>query len=136
MTHTVPAPAAAIEPVRVLAVPDAAWRPLNDWANAVGIEIVEVPSGPSQAPRFGMTPRSLHNLDQRATDPVAAAGLTARELQVLLGMSRGQSNGTIGRELFLSEDTVKTHARRLFRKLKVGDRAEAVAAGFRRGILS
>ena len=42
-------------------------------------------------------------------------------------MTEGKSNGEIGRELFLSEDTVKTHARRLFRKLGVNDRAQAVA---------
>ena len=48
-------------------------------------------------------------------------------------MSQGKSNGQIGRELYLSEDTVKTHARRLFRKLGVRDRAQAVAHGFRRG---
>ena len=64
------------------------------------------------------------------------AHLTERELQVLRGMSQGKSNGQIGRELFLSEDTVKTHARRLFRKLEVNDRAQAVALGFRRGFVS
>jgi len=80
------------------------------------------------------------------TQPSAAAGtrsrpagtppsLTERELQVLDGMSRGRSNGEIGRELFLSEDTVKTHARRLFRKLGAADRAQAVAMGFRWGFL-
>lgn len=47
----------------------------------------------------------------------AAPTLTAREIQVLEGMSHGRSNAEIGRELFLSEDTVKTHARRLFKKL-------------------
>lgn len=57
--------------------------------------------------------------------------LTEREQQVLDGMSRGRSNAEIGRELFLSEDTVKTHARRLFRKLGASDRAQAVAFGFR-----
>ncbi|AUS79234.1 DNA-binding response regulator [Actinoalloteichus sp. AHMU CJ021] len=62
--------------------------------------------------------------------------LTERELQVLRGMSQGKSNGQIGRELYLSEDTVKTHARRLFRKLGVRDRAQAVAHGFRRGLVS
>jgi DNA-binding NarL/FixJ family response regulator len=51
-------------------------------------------------------------------------------------MTEGKSNGEIGRELFLSEDTVKTHARRLFRKLGVNDRAQAVAHGFRRGLVS
>jgi DNA-binding NarL/FixJ family response regulator len=62
--------------------------------------------------------------------------LTQRELQVLTGMAGGKSNAQIGRDLFLSEDTIKTHARRLFRKLDVGDRAEAVAAGFRYGLVS
>ena len=62
--------------------------------------------------------------------------LTERELQVLRGMCEGKSNGEIGRELYLSEDTVKTHARRLFRKLGVNDRAHAVASGFRLGLVS
>lgn len=61
--------------------------------------------------------------------------LTQREIEVLRGMSRGLSNAAIGRELYLSEDTIKTHARRLFRKLGVGDRAQAVALGFRRGLV-
>lgn len=67
----------------------------------------------------------------RAPAPV----LTERELQVLRGMSRGKSNSAIGRELYLSEDTIKTHARRLFRKLGVNDRANAVALGFRWGLV-
>ena len=62
--------------------------------------------------------------------------LTERERQVLQGMSDGRSNAQIGRDLFLSEDTVKTHARRLFRKLSVSDRGHAVAEGFRIGILT
>ncbi len=69
---------------------------------------------------------------RRAEDP----GLTEREQQVLRGMSEGLSNAQIGRELFLSEDTVKTHARRLFRKLEVSDRGHAVAEGFRRGLIA
>jgi DNA-binding NarL/FixJ family response regulator len=70
----------------------------------------------------------------RVTDPMG--GLTERELQVLRGMSQGKSNAEIGKSLFLSEDTVKTHARRLFRKLGVSDRAQAVAFGFRRGFVT
>lgn len=61
--------------------------------------------------------------------------LTEREMQVLGGMSRGRSNGEIGKELYLSEDTIKTHARRLFRKLGAADRAHAVALGFRWGLV-
>ena len=58
-----------------------------------------------------------------------------REVQVLVGMSNGRSNAQIGVDLFLSEDTVKTHARRLFRKLGANDRAQAVAIGLRRGLI-
>ena len=65
----------------------------------------------------------------------APPALTEREQQVLDGMSRGKSNAEIGRELYLSEDTVKTHARRLFRKVNAADRAQAVALGFRWGFL-
>jgi len=71
----------------------------------------------------------------RARPAGAPPQLTERELQVLEGMSRGRSNAEIGRELFLSEDTVKTHARRLFRKVGAADRAQAVALGFRWGFL-
>ena len=77
--------------------------------------------------------------DHRALDrPRGRPGgrLSMREMQVLTGMSQGKSNAQIGRELYLSEDTIKTHARRLFRKLGAKDRAEAVATGFRRGIMS
>lgn len=62
--------------------------------------------------------------------------LTEREVEVLDGMSRGKSNSQIGGELFLSEDTIKTHARRLFRKMGAADRAQAVALGFRWGLLT
>jgi DNA-binding NarL/FixJ family response regulator len=67
--------------------------------------------------------------------PSTQPNLTERELQVLTGMSRGRSNAEIGKELYLSEDTVKTHARRLFRKLGAADRAQAVAVGFRWGMV-
>jgi len=71
----------------------------------------------------------------RAAELGTPPSLTERELQVLTGMSRGRSNAEIGRELYLSEDTVKTHARRLFRKLGAADRAQAVALGFRWGLV-
>ncbi len=79
--------------------------------------------------------RALVSREPVRTGPPQAQ-LTERELQVLTGMSQGKSNSAIGRELYLSEDTVKTHARRLFRKLEVNDRAQAVALGFRRGLVT
>ncbi|PWU45565.1 helix-turn-helix transcriptional regulator [Micromonospora globispora] len=86
----------------------------------------EPESPPSNGQRPGAAPRNGR----------ASIGLTERELQVLLGMAEGKSNAEIGRELFVSEDTVKTHARRLFRKLGARDRAHAVAAGFRAGLVA
>jgi DNA-binding NarL/FixJ family response regulator len=77
---------------------------------------------------------SRHRPVRRRSDEETPS-LTERELQVLTGMGRGRSNAEIGRELFLSEDTVKTHARRLFRKLGAADRAQAVAKGFRLGMV-
>ena len=70
-----------------------------------------------------------------AADGSALPGLTKRELEVLGGMSHGRSNAQIGADLFLSEDTVKTHARRMFRKLGASDRAQAVAIGLRAGLI-
>ncbi|WP_445292845.1 response regulator transcription factor [Cellulomonas fimi] len=70
-----------------------------------------------------------------ASSEPGPAPLTKREVEVLVGMSNGRSNAQIGAELFLSEDTVKTHARRLFRKLGAKDRAQAVAIGLRRGLI-
>jgi len=62
--------------------------------------------------------------------------LSERELQILWGMAQGRRNTQIGADLALSEDSVKTHCKRIFRKLGVHDRAEAVAIGFRAGFLS
>ena len=87
----------------------------------------------SAAPLNGSAPTTVRSTVREAA-PVAA--LSMREMQVLSGMSQGKSNAQIGRELYLSEDTIKTHARRLFRKLGAKDRAEAVAIGFRRGVMS
>lgn len=71
----------------------------------------------------------------RAGEHPSITRLSDRELQVLRGMTDGLTNGAIAAELFLSEDTVKTHIRRLFRKLGATDRAHAVARGFRQGLL-
>jgi DNA-binding NarL/FixJ family response regulator len=82
----------------------------------------------------GLARRSVPS--PRSTESASTAPpLTEREMQVLSGMSRGRSNAEIGKELYLSEDTVKTHARRLFRKLGAADRAQAVAVGFRWGLV-
>ncbi|MGW0218740.1 LuxR C-terminal-related transcriptional regulator [Micromonospora chokoriensis] len=114
------------------------------WAATPGEGAAGVPSVPVQRGDDEAESATGESSDQ--TDPSrpapnarpsrASIGLTERELQVLLGMAEGKSNAEIGRELFVSEDTVKTHARRLFRKLGARDRAHAVAAGFRAGLVA
>jgi two-component system nitrate/nitrite response regulator NarL len=61
-------------------------------------------------------------------------GLSVREVQVLIGVGRGLTNADIGRRLYLSGETVKTHAARLFRKLDATDRAEAVGRAWAVGL--
>ncbi len=61
-------------------------------------------------------------------------GLSVREVQVLIGVGRGLTNADIGRRLYLSGQTVKTHAARLFRKLGATDRAEAVGRAWALGL--
>ncbi|TDC91444.1 response regulator transcription factor [Nonomuraea deserti] len=65
-----------------------------------------------------------------------APTLSSREIQVLACAARGLSNPETGRELFISEATVKSHMMRIFDKLGVSDRTAAVTAAIARGILS
>jgi DNA-binding NarL/FixJ family response regulator len=61
---------------------------------------------------------------------------TAREIEVLQLIAEGLVNREIGKALFLSEETVKSHVRHLLAKLQARSRAHAVAVGFRRGLLT
>src|SRR5919109_3936658 len=61
---------------------------------------------------------------------------TQREIEVLQLISEGLVNREIGKRLFLSEETVKSHVRHLLSKLQARSRAHAVAVGFRRGLLT
>ena len=66
--------------------------------------------------------------------PGAYLGLTQRESEVLQLMVRGLSNRAIGQQLYIGEETVKTHSRSIYRKLNVGDRSQAIAVALREGI--
>lgn len=57
---------------------------------------------------------------------VAALGLTPRELEILERIAEGLSNQEIAARLFVSENTVKTHASRVFDKLGAKRRTQAV----------
>jgi DNA-binding NarL/FixJ family response regulator len=67
--------------------------------------------------------------------PAALAELTPRELEVVRLLARGLSNGEIARELVLGEATVKTHVARVFQKLDLHDRAQAVVVAYESGLV-
>ena len=71
----------------------------------------------------------------RARSSNEAPVLSERERQVLQAFSRGLSIGDTAAELFLGVSTVKTYTARLYEKLGVSDRAAAVAAAMRLGLL-
>jgi len=64
-----------------------------------------------------------------------APSLSERERQVLEMIAEGMSAPDIGKRLYLSTATVKSHLQSLYEKLGVSDRAAAVAAAMRRGLL-
>ena len=71
----------------------------------------------------------------KLAERLGGAELTERETIVLRALATGRSNKEIGRELFISEVTVKAHLKSVFAKLNVLSRTEAVAAAVRRGIV-
>jgi two-component system, NarL family, response regulator LiaR len=62
-------------------------------------------------------------------------GITARELEILTLVARGFSNREIASQLFVSENTVKTHCARAFDKLGAARRTQAVLRGKELGLL-
>lgn len=66
--------------------------------------------------------------------PGARLGLTQRESEVLALLVAGLSNRAIAGKLVVSDDTVKTHLRGLYRKLDVSDRGGAIAVALREGL--
>jgi DNA-binding NarL/FixJ family response regulator len=61
--------------------------------------------------------------------------LSEREMGVLKLLIKGWSNKEIGASMFLSEETVKSHLKTIFTKLKVHDRTEAAISAIRHGIV-
>jgi ATP/maltotriose-dependent transcriptional regulator MalT len=77
------------------------------------------------------------NTDQFApnTGRQRSLGITARELEILTLVARGLSNREIATQLFVSENTVKTHCSRAFDKLGAARRTQAVQRGKELGLL-
>jgi DNA-binding NarL/FixJ family response regulator len=63
------------------------------------------------------------------------AGLTARELEVLLLVARGASSRDVARQLVIAEKTARNHIERIYLKLGVSTRAEASLYAMRHGLV-
>lgn len=80
-----------------------------------------------------VSPAIAHRLETRRESTGGA--LSSREIEVLELVAAGRSNRDIGRELFLSEATVKSHLVHIFTKLGVNSRTRAVAAARESGTI-
>ena len=72
---------------------------------------------------------------ERDDGRVAQLGITPRELEILEALAAGLSNREIAARLFVSENTVKTHAARLFDKLDARRRTQAVQRAKEAGLI-
>jgi DNA-binding NarL/FixJ family response regulator len=88
-----------------------------------------------------VTHRLIENYRQRQQslapprDASLLDDLTHREREVLVLVARGMTNGDIATHLFLSEGTVKTHVKRIFSKLSLHDRTQAVILAYEVGLV-
>ncbi len=68
--------------------------------------------------------------------PQQEIGLSAREIEVLSCLARGMTTAQISNELFISENTVKTHVRHILEKLEASNRVEATRKAVQMGLIS
>lgn len=68
-------------------------------------------------------------------EPTELASLTPRERETVEQVATGRSNAEIARALFISEETVKTHVRRVLQKLSLRDRAQVVVYAYENGVV-
>jgi DNA-binding NarL/FixJ family response regulator len=107
-------------------------RQLLTWLDARSGELADASIG--LVPRRGSAvplPEEMEGREERRTErdagPVLDAVLTRREIEILKLLADGLTNRAIAAELVISGGTVKFHVNSILRKLRVANRAEAVA---------
>ncbi len=73
-----------------------------------------------------LTPRPSGGAFQRNDAAIRSLGLTARECEILAALASGKTNKELARSLGISPNTVKTHVARLYEKLEVQRRVQAI----------
>ena len=104
------------------AEPDALERTLRDVIAGKSVLAPEMTS-------------KLFKVLRRAPSSSSGDLLSEREMQVLRCLARGMTTTQTAVELFISENTVKTHTRHIMEKLEVSNRVEAVAKAMESGLL-
>ncbi|MET9224765.1 response regulator transcription factor [Lentzea sp. NPDC003310] len=82
-----------------------------------------------------LSPSVAARLVRRVRTPVPVSALSSREREVLTLVAAGRTNREVASALHISEATVKTHLQHVYAKLEVPDRASAVSAALRRGLI-
>lgn len=84
-----------------------------------------------------MIPEVLRRVAE--TTPLASGlnvSLTSREMQILRGIARGQTNKRLAKDLGLALPSVESHLRNIFKKLNVSNRGEAVSSALKLGLIT
>ena len=98
-----------------------------------GREVAAVVAHAAAAPTSFVSPGLAGSIARRRT--TAASRLTPREHEILTLLAQGLGTAEMAGRLYLGESTVKTHLNRIFRKLDVSNRTQALAAAMRQGLL-
>ncbi len=137
-------PGAALSPaVRVLAAADAyhAMTEPRPHRAALGAERAagelrdEVRAGRLDGDAAEAVLRAAGHRRAGARERARPAGLTAREIEVLVLVARGASSREVARELVIAEKTARNHVERVYAKIGVSSRAAAALYAMRQGLL-